>query len=126
MILTEASSLGQGLDHCNRCGECCKDPCLFNATGDVERIGAHLGLSAPDMLKRLRVVKDAHGNIMVSPQRAGDYCEFYEDGCSIHEVKPAGGRDFECWNSERTDPGRASAFFWQEADIERTLKLQGT
>jgi hypothetical protein len=36
---------------------------------------------------------------------------------SVHEAKPSGGADFECWNAERTAESRTAMFAWTEADL---------
>jgi len=86
---------------------------------------------APDDLPRIAqvvgdfsvsVTQHREGKYFVSPVKSGEFCSFYKGGCSIHEVKPAGGADFECWNAERTAPGREARFAWSEDDIRRVLK----
>jgi Fe-S-cluster containining protein len=109
--LTPASSVAQGLDHCNRCGDCCRFPCLLTPE-DLPRIAEVVGGFSVSVTRR-------DGKYFVSPVKDGEFCSFYKDGCSSHEIKPAGGRDFECWNAERTAPEREARFAWTETDIKR-------
>jgi hypothetical protein len=64
------------------------------------------------------------GTVIARPLHGFDgYCHFYSasDGCTVHAVKPAGGRDFECWSPERCTPGRERMFFITKAEVQRHL-----
>ena len=115
LMLSAASSLGQGLNHCNHCGECCASPCLLRDAEDVSRLADHLGKSRFDTLLGLDITKTAEGAVFVRPKKVDGRCEFHIGGrFSVHEAKPSGGADFECWNAERTSDERTAMFGWTE------------
>lgn len=112
MILSDASSFAQSLDHCNRCGECCREPCSLG-DGDVTRLARHFGMQPIDFAKAHLDVRQRQDGVLIARPHFGPdgLCHFYRDGtCTVHEVKPAGGRDFECWNQGRNVPGRERMF----------------
>ena len=101
---------------CDHCGLCCRSPCLLGGWDDVQRIAAFLGVSEHDLLGRLMFEKTKTGEFRVRPKPAGDRCQFHVNGrCAIHEVKPKGGREFECW----TPSTQRQTYGWSRADIEK-------
>ena len=95
MILGPETSAAQGLNHCNECGACCRlAPCSL-LPHDVARIEAHVGRS---IKTDIQIGRSKQGEFVV---RMKPPCTFLKDNrCTIHEVKPTGGRQFECWNPE--------------------------
>lgn len=104
------------LKPCKQCGKCCEiHPCAL-ATEDLPRIASFLGLSEEELFKQFLVldyVENSGGrSCYVSPARKNDRpgrlvatdwtfadsaCIFLRDNkCSIAQVKPKGGREFNC------------------------------
>jgi Fe-S-cluster containining protein len=116
-LLSEAplmdSSRKLGLTSCNKCGECCRfSPCLL-VPSDVERITAKLGKS---FIGTLQIERTPEQKYLV---RMGKPCVFFVDNqCSIHDFKPTGGRDYECWNDETWK----TTYFWQEGDVMSLMR----
>ena len=109
MILGAETSAVQGLDHCNECGACCRiAPCSL-MPDDVARIEAHIGRS---LLPSIQVGKRPSGEWVV---RMKPPCDFLDGNrCTIHEVKPVGGREFECWNPAT----HRRTYHWSESDLD--------
>jgi Fe-S-cluster containining protein len=119
--LTAASSVAQGLDHCNRCGDCCRFPCLIGSEDEVRALADRHEMGVRDFAAhylRFRV----GDSIQVTPRKEGEFCVFYKDGCTVHDIKPAGGRDFECWTPERTAADRAQRFSWTPERLKTFLE----
>ncbi|MEY2690289.1 MAG: hypothetical protein RL375_4489, partial [Pseudomonadota bacterium] len=93
-------------------------PCLLKDAADVSRLAEHLGKSEFDTLLGLSITKADNGDVLVRPKKARGRCEFHVDNrCSVHEAKPSGGADFECWSAERTAEARTAMFTWKESDL---------
>lgn len=110
-----------GAKTCARSGRCCwSGPCEL-APGDEQQLAAHLSLSVEDLFRSYLVVDYRRGSSYGSPDRlrvmprrenqdGGAFltsdqtydvgaCVFLAAGCcSVHKVKPTGGRYYECWN----------------------------
>lgn len=107
------TSAAQGLDHCNGCGACCREaPCLL-LPDDVPRITAHLGVSREYLMGALQIERTPRGQFQV---RMKNPCTFLDGNrCEIHEAKPAGGRDFQCWTDN------PQTYYWSEADMRSLI-----
>jgi Fe-S-cluster containining protein len=126
VILSAASSLAQGLDHCNRCGECCREPCSLG-DGDVKRLARHFGMQPIDFARAHLDVRQRPDGVLIARPHFGQdgFCHFHREGaCTVHEVKPAGGRDFECWNPRTTAPGRERMFFIALRELQQKLEAR--
>jgi Fe-S-cluster containining protein len=76
----------QPLFECTRCGDCCKGyGGTFLTEADISAISAAIGVSASEFLERYCVLS---GQQPVLSQQSNGYCIFYDQGCSIHPVKP--------------------------------------
>lgn len=76
----------QPLFECTRCGDCCKGyGGTFLTESDISAISASIGVSASEFLERYCVLS---GKRPVLSQQSNGYCIFYDQGCSIHPVKP--------------------------------------
>jgi len=114
------TAAAQGRQACCRSAVCCwRRPGELHPD-DVPRIAAHLGLTPQELFRRWLVVDKINGRLVVLPRRvhqqelAGHYvplretyslaspCVFLvpqeQNACRIHEVKPYGCRNFECWS----------------------------
>lgn len=107
-----------GKTSCQRSGLCCwQRPCELGP-GDPERIAAHLGISTAELFREHLVVDRFDWGLCLLPRRGeqtgGQFLsdrETYDSDtpcvfltadrtCQIHDVKPAGGRQFACWLPE--------------------------
>lgn len=81
---------------CDHCGACCtQSPCLLGSPREVERISRVVGY---DIRRHIGIEKLENGyQVRVSVQRP---CVFFNGRCSIQQVKPRGGREFECWKPD--------------------------
>ena len=118
------TSVAQGLSHCNGCGVCCRDPCLLKPK-DVAPIAKHLGVEravfVATQLDFIPLATQGFVYFAVRPKRRADgHCHFLTDDkrCGIHEVKPWGGADFECWTPEKTWVSRDMLAWWRPEDFE--------
>lgn len=114
-----------GTNHCVRCGICCwRRPCGL-VEEDLSSISKKTGMSVHELFKTMLVVDNVRGLYYLFPRRksqadiAGKYvpddrtydmdtpCVFFDEDahiCTIHDVKPRGGRDFKCWDAEDYHP----------------------
>jgi len=78
---------------CDHCGACCNQaPCLVGGYPELRTIVEKTGHRA------FQVERTPAGKVQVRISAAP--CVFYQEGkCQIHEIKPKGGREFECWNA---------------------------
>ncbi len=130
-----------GATSCQRSGLCCwQRPCELGP-GDPERIAAHLGTSAAALFREYLVVDRFDLGLCLLPRRTeqegGRFlrddetydvdtpCVFLtaEHACRIHDVKPAGGRQFACW-LPKTERAALPRYTWTTADLE-TLGWDG-
>lgn len=108
---------------CDHCGECCKSPCMLGGMSDVRRIAGFISMSIPNLVMRmLNVEQTPSGNMVVRPKRdTNGYCVFHKEGkCSIHKVKPKGGQEFECWNTDTFHP--EAHYHWRKSDAVKVHK----
>lgn len=104
-----------GLDHCNQCGECCrKDSCHLDER-DASKIAQHLGISRREFARTyLQVFRTSPTHTAVKTRMTASGCIFLKDNCcSIHEVKPKGGRDYECWTPQHS----AQQYWWRSSAL---------
>jgi Fe-S-cluster containining protein len=71
---------------CTRCGECCRG---FGGTyvsrQDIAAVAAFLGTDPAELMARGCL---ASGGRYLLAQRPDGYCIFWDQGCTIHPVKP--------------------------------------
>ena len=77
---------------CQQCGDCCQG---FGGTyvtdADIRRIATYIHVE-PDVFYQRFCQKS--GDRLVLVQGVNGFCIFYQDGCSIHAVKPKMCRDW--------------------------------
>lgn len=104
------------LTECNRCGECCRQSTCHLSLGDVPRIAKHLGMSRDELVRKLVIYRASPTHVAVKPQKTESGCVFLRGNeCSIHAVKPKGGREYECWTPQ---PDR-SRYWWRSESLKR-------
>lgn len=105
-----------GLAHCNQCGECCRQSTCHLEQKDVSRIAQHLGLSRREFARQYLQVFLPEDSAAVKPRMTENGCVFLKDNaCSIHQVKPKGGREYECWTAQP----HASRYWWPKQGLSR-------
>lgn len=111
------TSADLGITHCNQCGECCRRSSCHLDEKDVSRIAQYLGLSRREFARQyLQVILPTSESAAVKPLMTDDGCVFLKDSkCSIQEVKPKGGREYECW----TVQPHASRYWWPKHGLSR-------
>lgn len=88
---------------CQRCNECCRQPgYVYLAGNEADKIAEHLRLSAFDFINQYCDLVDRRR--IVLKKASDEACVFLnQDGCAIHEVKPAQCREFPFkWRTERS------------------------
>lgn len=109
-VLPETSA-AQGLSACNKCGVCCRvSPCLL-VPKDVKEICRYLNVSVGEFVKTLLVERTQKGQWQV--RMKGPCAYLKENECSIHPVKPRGGKDFRCWAPSDT------TYYWSEEALAK-------
>ena len=114
-----ARMLGEG--KCIRCGCCCYTrPCALNFE-DVQNISKVFKLTPQEFFQKYLIVDKINSTYCLLPIRqeqtdvSGTFlsarrtydmntsCIFHDKnkGCTIQWIKPIGGREFECWNTEK-------------------------
>lgn len=99
---------------CIQCGSCCiRFPCLLGDSSEVTNISEYLGY---DIRKHL-VVESVEGQYRVRISTVGAPCVLWDrdKGCTVHPVKPKGGREFECW----TPSTFKLTYFWNKHELEK-------
>ncbi|MGM5488745.1 MAG: YkgJ family cysteine cluster protein [Nanobdellota archaeon] len=76
---------------CNNCGGCCQYAAGYVLPEDIPRIAGYLGISEEELKDRYLVEVDVFATTLHKPKITKEPfgpCIFYEQGCSIHEMKP--------------------------------------
>lgn len=96
------SSLSSDFFNCIQCGECCKG---FGGTyvsdADLAAIAEYLKLSVTDIRNSYCVLS---GGKPLLAQRPDGYCVFWDQICSIHQVKPRMCRNWPFIHGLLIDP----------------------
>lgn len=93
---------------CDHCGVCCtRAPCLLGSPREVKNISRAVGY---DIRQHLRIEKTDDG---IQVRISGAPCVFFNGRCSIHHVKPKGGREFECWTPDDR------RYYWTAAQLAK-------
>jgi Fe-S-cluster containining protein len=92
---------------CQKCGECCKGyGGAFVTDRDVENISRYIGV-APDVF--LRDYCDRSGSRPLIRMAESGYCIFWDELCTIHEVKPRMCKIWPFIDSLLVDPSNWTA-----------------
>lgn len=125
---------------CTKCSFCCwQKPCNLKH-GDLEKIAKFLKITPKKLFRQYLCVDTAQvKDFSITPIRkewksyAGEYipsnrtydidtpCIFLDEEtklCKIHDVKPGGGKGYECWNNE-SNPNFKEEFNWTKAEIKK-------
>lgn len=71
---------------CTQCGQCCKGyGGTYVSEADIAAIAIFLGISSASFRKHYCSLS---GGKPLLAQRSDGYCIFFEQNCSIHQVKP--------------------------------------
>lgn len=107
------------IKHCNRCGECCRQSSCHLEPQDVSRIAQHLGVSRRAFARQyLQTFEPVQGQVAVKPRMAEGGCVFLRgNDCGIQDVKPKGGRDYECWTRKAFESPRR--YWWPKSGLNR-------
>lgn len=88
---------------CTQCGDCCRG---FGGTyltaEDMAAIAKRLGITIPAFKKRYCVPS---GSRFVLAQRSDGFCIFWDQNCTIHDIKPRMCRQWPFIDSVLTDVG---------------------
>jgi Fe-S-cluster containining protein len=87
LLLETEMALIYALQHqiCTRCGKCCSHNTSFKAQKEeLKRIAAYKNLSYKKLKKRIRARPRKDGTLRVTRRP----CPFYEDGCSVYDIRP--------------------------------------
>jgi len=83
---------GDGIFSCRQCGDCCQGyGGTYVTDADIQRIAAYMNVE-PQVFYRRFCQKSGDRPVLV--QGENGFCVFYQDGCSIHAVKPKMCRDW--------------------------------
>jgi hypothetical protein len=103
---------------CDHCGLCCRTPCLLANFEDVERLATHIGVSVDEVKRdaiRVEMTPSGQHLVRIKPRTDGGCPYHVENRCAVERAKPAGGRDFECWNAETF----AKTYWWTQDQLRR-------
>lgn len=95
---------------CNHCGQCCKaSPCLVGGPEEIAYISEYVGY---DVRQHLQIERtpDGHRQVRISNKSP---CVFFNGKCSIEEVKPKGGLEYECWNPATF----SKTYYWSDSSL---------
>ena len=88
-----ASAIQQQMD-CTSCANCCRHSVVPVSKPEMERIAAHIGISA-EAVVRTRTVPDPDASGSRILRNSGDACVFLRGNlCTIYEARPKACRDF--------------------------------
>jgi Fe-S-cluster containining protein len=107
-----------GLAYCTRCGECCRrSTCHIGSQQEAGVIAARLGMPLDEFLNTKVTAFKVDGGLAVKPRMGEHGCVFLTEAgeCGIEDVKPSGGRDYECWTPATFAPGVEKKFWWARA-----------
>jgi Fe-S-cluster containining protein len=106
-----------GLTECNRCGGCCRNSTCHLSLGDVPKIAKHLGITGEEFARKyLAIFRPQESRFAVKPRMTESGCVFLRgNDCAIQDVKPKGGREYECW----TPQPHASRYWWPSSSLSR-------
>jgi Fe-S-cluster containining protein len=98
------------ITECDHCGVCCqRAPCTLDSLEEIRAIEKKLGSSIRDGLWIL-LREDLTWQVIISSPP----CRFHIDNrCAIHDVKPLGGRTFECWSKNSNAP----SLIWSDDEM---------
>jgi len=101
------SEKGDGIFTCQRCGDCCKGyGGTYVTDADIRRIAIYIGIETQIFSQRYC---QKSGERQVLAQGNDGFCIFYQEGCSIHAVKPKMCRDWPYIPNLQVDLGNWQA-----------------
>lgn len=96
-----------GIFACRQCGDCCQGyGGTYVSDADIRRIAAYIDVAPHDLRERFC---QKSGDQLVLAQGENGFCIFYQDGCSIHAVKPKMCRDWPYIQNLQVDFGNWQA-----------------
>lgn len=111
---------------CAMCGRCCSQRLILLNTEDVFRMADHFTMPVPEFMDKYGVVF-ATTNTSKTPRLylriSGEVCPFFNDGCSIHEIKPLMCRLFPVLKPGQT-AGEIKEFIKKHAHSEGVLSCK--
>ena len=111
---------------CAMCGKCCSQRLILLNTDDVFRMADHFKMLVPQFMDKYGVVFATTGSSKAPRlylQIIGDACPFFDNGCSIHEIKPLMCRLFPVVKPGQT-AGDLAAFIKKHAHSEGVLSCK--
>jgi Fe-S-cluster containining protein len=100
---------------CDHCGQCCKtSPCLLGSPAELFALSDRLGY---DVRRHVVVERTPDEQWRVRISRVGKPCVLWDNGCTVHDIKPKGGREFECW----TPATFAKTYHWSKQQLAEIL-----
>lgn len=92
---------------CRKCGDCCRGyGGTFVTDRDIKRISAYLGIEPEFFLSHYC---EWSGNRPLIKSGEDGYCVFWDEVCTIHEVKPRMCKIWPFIDSVLVDPGNWAA-----------------
>ena len=90
---------------CHQCGNCCTFPggTVFATEKEFRKIAEYLGLSFEAFLDTY--TDDMEGFVSIISKPEGP-CIFYDNGCTIYDLRPAQCRTFPFWDDIMKSPHR--------------------
>lgn len=119
---------------CTQCGHCCRiEGYVWMTPEEIERVAEHLGLESHVFGGRYLRRVGKRWSLVEKPNHD---CIFWEDGCTIYEVRPSQCRTFPFWPEHLTDleswqeiveecPGSGAGRLYSLDEIERLRKGEG-
>lgn len=136
---TSKDAKSQGKTECLKCGLCCTiQACDFNKE-DIYNVAKHFNLSPKEFfLSKLVIQKYSNEIQTITPIRTSQYdisgqykpllrtydtetpCTFLKvnNECSIHHIKPKGGRIAKCWEKQKFEE---TAITWTNQELDELL-----
>ena len=96
---------------CTGCGSCCRgEGYVWMTPPEIEAIAKHLGITSDQFGKRyLRRV----GRSLSLTEKPNHDCIFWDDGCTVYDVRPTQCRTFPFWPENIETPGAWEAVLHQ-------------
>jgi len=131
--MSKGKSWHQGLNfECHQCGHCCTFPggTVFATEKEFQRISEHLNLALEEFLDTYTDDMDGYVSLISKPEGP---CIFYDNGCTIYEIRPTQCRTYPFWNhivksprkweeEAKTCKGINRGKRWLNKDIKQLLK----
>lgn len=93
---------------------------------DIKRLAKHLGMSPKHVARTHLAITTAAGGVEVRMRRRDESdslspCAFLGEDfrCGVHAAKPAGGKEFKCWDAET----RTLVYTWDQHALDKLQRL---